>query len=225
MISALQNGKISTQIIEDSLTSSVFDHLLLFPDDLFYRILKNSCYKNSLPETIGNIESYEYWPHWDATNTTRTSYIEPDLFLRFDGFDLIVEAKRWDYNQQYLTQWKNEFIGYKNEYNEAEKNVFLLAIGGINNEEEESINVENYGSINIIKCRWNRILEVLNELDQCYYINNNNFRRIALIIISALELHGYIKINWLDDLIDKYRIDYDNSLSALNNWREKDGWI
>jgi hypothetical protein len=201
----------------------------LFPDDLFYRILKKSCYKNSFPETIGNIESYEYWPHWDAANVTRTNYIEPDLFLRFDKFDLIVEAKRWDHNQQYLTQWKNEFIGYRNEYKEDKKDVFLLAIGGINNEDEENINVENYGSINVIKCRWNRVLEVLieilSEIDRCYYINNNDLKRIALIIISALKLHGYIKIDWLDDLVDKYRIDYDNSLSALNNWRGKDGWI
>ncbi|GHV73430.1 hypothetical protein AGMMS49940_07320 [Spirochaetia bacterium] len=223
MISALQYGKISTQIIEDSLTSSVFDHLLLFPDELFYKIIKESCYNNSLPEIIGDIDYYEFWPHWDATNTTRTSYIEPDLFLRFDNFDLIIEAKRWDHNQQYLTQWKNEFIAYKNEYAEEDKDVFLLAIGGINNEDEENIMIDDYGKITIIKCRWSGILEtltnILNELEQSYYVNNNNIKRIVLLTINALELHGYIKVKWFDDLVGKYNIDYYNNLVLLNNWR------
>jgi hypothetical protein len=223
MISALQYGKINTQIIEDSLTSSVFDLLLLFPADLFYRVLKNSCYNNSLPKFIGNIETYEFWPHWDAKNTTRTSYIEPDLFLRFNNFDLIIEAKRWDNNQQYLSQWKNEYIAYMNEYSEDGKDVFLLAIGGINDENEESITVENYGTITIVKCRWSILLDTLTnlvrELDQNYYVNNRYLMHTANLIITALELHGYIKIKWLEDLANKFIIDYDNSMTVINNWR------
>jgi len=175
-----------------------------------------------MPEIIGNIESFEFWPHWDATNTKRTSYIEPDIFLRFDNFDLIIEAKRWDNNQQYLTQWENEFIAYKNEYAEDEKDVFLLAIGGINNEDEEEISVEGYGEIKIIKCRWNSVLEILiniqSELEGSYYINNNNLKRLVLLTMNALELHGYIKIKWLDDLIDHFSIDYDKSKMTIKEW-------
>jgi hypothetical protein len=223
MISALQHRKIDIQIIEDSLTSSVFDLLLLFPDELFYRIIKESCYNNSLPGTIGSINSVEFWPHWDAMNTTNTNYIEPDIFLRFNDFDLIIEAKRWDNNQQYLPQWENEFIAYINEYKEDKKNVFLLAIGGINNEDEEKISIDGCGEINIIKSRWNNILEVLtnilNELERSNYINNNNLKRLVLLTINALELHGYIKIKWFDDLINKFNIDYNNSLITINKWR------
>jgi hypothetical protein len=190
---------------------------------MFWKIIKKSCFGNSLPENINGINEYEFWPHWDATGTTKSIYVEPDIFIRFKNFDLIIEAKRWDNNQQYQTQWRNEFIGYKNKYREDERDVFLLAIGGINNKEEETINVENYGLLKIVKCRWNRLLdkllEVLNEMEQCYYINNDNLKRIVYIIISALELHGYIKIKWMNDLVNKYRIDYDSSFSTLNKWR------
>ena len=223
MISAVQYGKINTQRIEDSLTSSVFDHLFLFPDDLFYSVLRNSCYSNSLPEFMGNIEKHEFWPQWDASKTTRTSYIEPDLFIRFNDFDLIIEAKRWDNNQQYLLQWKNEYIAYMNEYAEDEKKVFILAIGGINDENEENITVQDYGTIKVVKCRWRVILDTLtdlvSELEKNYYVNNNYLMRIANITITALELHGYIKIKWLKDIVNNYKIDYNNSMSSIENWR------
>jgi hypothetical protein len=232
VISAVQHRQINTQITEDSLTSSVFDHLLLFPDELFYKIIKESCYNNSLPEIIGNIESYEFWPHWDAADTKNANYIEPDLFLRFDNFDIIVEAKR-EPNQQNPTQWKNEFIAYMNEYAEDKKEVFLLAIGGINNENEENISIDDYGKINVnvVKCRWISVLEtltnVLNELEQSSYVNNNNLKRIVSLTIKALELHNYIyiKIKWLEDLVGKYDIDYNNSLVELNKWRIENGRV
>jgi hypothetical protein len=106
MVSSIQYGKANISLKEDTLTSSVFDYLLLLPDSLFWEIIKKSCYQNNLPGNISFIESYEFWPHWDSENTTKTNYIEPDMFIRFDNFDLIIEAKRWDNNQQYITQWK-----------------------------------------------------------------------------------------------------------------------
>jgi hypothetical protein len=111
MISSIQYGKVSVTLKEDTLTSSVFDNLLLLPDNLFWNVIKKSCYQNKLPDSINSVESYEFWPHWDPENTNKTNYVEPDMFIRFDNFDLIIEAKRWDNNQQYITQWKNEFIG------------------------------------------------------------------------------------------------------------------
>ena len=109
MVSSVQFGKANIGLKEDTLTSTVFDYLLMLPNDLFWNIIKKSCFQNNLPETINSIESYEYWPHWDSENTTNKIFIEPDLFIRFDNFDLIIEAKRRDDSQQYLEQWKNEF--------------------------------------------------------------------------------------------------------------------
>lgn len=216
MISAVQYGKASIDLKEDTLTSTFFDNLLHLPNKLFWDIIKKSCYENSLPCSINSIESIEYWPRWNSENTEKDCII-PDLFIRFDNFDLIIEAKRWENNQQYHEQWKNEFIGYKNEYEKDEKDVYLLAIGGIYKEDEtpKPIKIEKYGSIKVVTCRWSKILETLvnirNGLDE------SNIR-ITNTIISGLEMHGFLKIDWLES-INKYDINFESSYKILSNWR------
>jgi hypothetical protein len=223
MISSIQHRKANVSLKEDTLTSSVFDFLLLLPDNLFWEIIKKSCYQNNLPRNIKLIESYDFWPRWYPENTAREKYVEPDLFIRFDNFDLIIEAKRWDDNQQYIEQWKNEFIAYKNEYGADGKNAYLMAMGGIDNENEENINVKNYGAITVVKCRWNNILgtliNILNVLEKCKYLNINNIIRNIDMVINCLEMHGFIKIHWLEETVNNYDIDFEQNFEALNNWR------
>jgi hypothetical protein len=45
MISSIQHGKASISIKEDTLTSSVFDNLLLLPDNFFWKKYKNHVIK------------------------------------------------------------------------------------------------------------------------------------------------------------------------------------
>ena len=223
MISSVQFGQANIELKEDTLTSTVFDYLLMLPNDLFWNIIKKSCFQNNLPETINSIESYEYWPHWNPENTKKINFIEPDLFIRFDNFDLIIEAKRRDDNQQYVEQWENEFIGYINEYKQDKKEVYLLAIGGINNEYEEYLNVKNYGKITVVKCKWYNILETLDtifkKLNDFDIFNIQNIHRNIYMIITGLEMHGFMKINWLEDIVNTYEINYEDCNEAINDWR------
>ena len=223
MVSSIQSGKANIELKEDTLTSTVFDYLFTLPNDLFWNIIKKSCSQNKLPETINSIVSYEYWPHWNPKNTTKINFIEPDLFIRFDNFDLIIEVKPRDDSQQYLEQWKNEFIGYKNEYKQDGKNVFLLAIGGIDNDHEECIDVENYGTVTVVKCKWYNILEtlvnILCKLNDFDLLNIQNIYRIINMIIISLEIHGLMKISWLEDISNKYNFNYEDNYDAIKNWR------
>lgn len=76
---------------EDPKTSTVFESMLMLPDELFWKILRRACFNNdNLPLVAGKIESYEFWPHWDPTKTTNTNLVEPDLFIRFQLFDVII---------------------------------------------------------------------------------------------------------------------------------------
>jgi hypothetical protein len=176
MFSAVYTGKVNVSPMEDTLTSTVFDNLLSLPDGLFWKIIIDSCYENCLPKNIGNIEFYEFWPHWDASGSRNQVFVEPDLFISFEEVDIIIEAKRKDYNQQYRQQWEKEFISYKNEYRDNGKDVYLIAIGGIDNERQEEIAIKEYGLIKIVKCRWVNILKTLqniyNELKNGYYLDN-----------------------------------------------------
>ena len=81
---------------EDSLTSTIFGSLLHLPTDLFWQVLKRACYGSDLEGVDENIESIEFWPHWNAKDSTNANYVEPDVFIRTQNTDVIIEAKRYD---------------------------------------------------------------------------------------------------------------------------------
>lgn len=101
---------------EDSLTSSVFERLALLSDENLWWVLRNACDKQALaatplPDNVGKLEKIEFWPSWkpDSQLERNSSRVEPDVFLRFEQYDIIVEAKRHDFTQsQNIEQWQNE---------------------------------------------------------------------------------------------------------------------
>ena len=144
MLSALEHGKLSRSVLkEDTLTASVFDLLLCLPTALMWEILQKACSRSQeMPEASGRLEAANFWPRWDLREEIAGKYVEPDLSLRFENFDVIVEAKRTDENQQYGKQWVKELHGYFNSGREddvEDREVFMLAVGGIWGEETEKI--------------------------------------------------------------------------------------
>src|SRR5881227_2646233 len=90
---------------EDSLTCSVLPHLLHLPFELFWQILHNACFTGALPAQVGEpVSDIEFWPKWDPEGTPNNTYVEPDVFIRFPRFDLIIEAKYGDEGSQSLEQ-------------------------------------------------------------------------------------------------------------------------
>src|ERR1039457_6549433 len=90
---------------EDSLTAAVFSHLLHLPSEAFWRILSRACYTESLPDYPGEPLILNAWPNWNAAGTDNSNRVIPDLFMRFNAFDLIIEAKIKDDGTQYRSQW------------------------------------------------------------------------------------------------------------------------
>ena len=191
---------------EDSLTSSIFGNLFYLPINLFWEILNESCYKMPLTKSYPKIISFEFWPHWSANESYNARFIEPDIFIRTEEFDLIIEAKRYDYNQQSLYQWRNEFQGYLNEFGEEtiKKKVILLAIGGIDNEIPEPIELHGR-TITVIKCRWmnllSQITQTINSLkkESKIIITSDSSLIILQDIIKGFEIHGYSVGTWFEN--------------------------
>ena len=134
MISYFKHGKGKLDICEDSLTASLFDLLKYLPTDLFWYILKHALHQDHLPSYCGEVIEIQYWPKWNAQEKYKTAnelYVEPDVFMRFKDFDLIIEAKRHDLNQQFTEQLENEIKSYLNEYEEENRTIYLLQVGGL----------------------------------------------------------------------------------------------
>jgi hypothetical protein len=194
---------------EDSLTASVFTHLLYLPSEVFWQILWQACHTASLPRLAGELNrEVEFWPKWKADDTRNSRYVEPDLFLRFPNFDLIIEAKRHDDFQQDRGQWKNEVIAYHNEYGTENVPVRLIAMGGIWDTKDEVVTLKDI-ICPVHMCRWSRLLDecqrMYRELGRITYPSSaiNANRRILADLINLFERHGFQTGTWFADLVPK----------------------
>ena len=190
---------------EDTLTASVLGHLLHLPIEIFWELLRTSCDGHDLPAECGVSVEVEPWPKWPAEGTTNTSYVEPDIFLRFKDFDLIIEAKRWDHEMQYENQWSNQLIAYHRQFGQEEKPSYYLALGGLGTFGlEEFRDAESRTSL-IHKVRWQSILtqsqRFLRRLDTAPFSSSQDRSHVRILsdLIDLFAVHGFSTGRWFED--------------------------
>ena len=208
MISLYTKNKGKLKICEDSLTSHVFDLMKYLPVELFWSILKKSLYQDKLPDYCGEIEELLFWEKWNAKETGNTRFVEPDVFVRFKNFDIIIEAKRYDNFQQNEKQHQAQMQSYLNEFEEESKTLYYIQLGGLHDKENVSNKIINNHEIIICKTDWSSILsEVVKEKENFETVSISYlvpYKRILEDLIAGFELHQFYKKSWLDSLtIDK----------------------
>ena len=200
---------------EDSLTACVLPHLLHLPIEQFWQILLKACYgRDQFPESPGEPLQVDYWPKWDPTDTKNNTYVEPDVFMRFREFDLIIEAKRGDDGGQEPDQWKKEIIAYANEFGEDRVPVKMIALGGILGTTTERVpctwNSTETGkkhelSCPVVMCRWRGLLDQCKRMRrELKHLENRDSRsfatsRILDDVIGLFGSHGYSTGRWFAD--------------------------
>jgi hypothetical protein len=210
MISAMQQNKCSVRK-EDVITSSIFDNLFLLPDDVIWNIIRNSCYEgNKLPEDAGKMlrDETAFWPSWNSEGTGNNDRVEPDLFIRFEGIDVIIEAKR-EWNGQKNNQWENECISYDNEYVADGKDIILIALDGISDAKMEVLKIEtrNGKEFRIFKTRWQKLYESVGLERQNVSKSDDLLRSIQIrifdILIRYFDCFGIYKIVWPNEVLSQ----------------------
>lgn len=191
MIQAFDNHKISSEIrgqlwnSEDAKTSSIIGTLSLLPAKQFWAIIRSACYNsNGLPESVTELQHIEFWPQWKLDDR-----VEPDVFVRFKEFDLIIELKRNDGNQQYMDQWEREIGAYKLRYEDSHKDYYLIAISGRTAEQHP----------HVFQCSWSNLLKsVETECDNIE--SNSHVARILKTAITAFHIHHEYSYSFLDTI-------------------------
>lgn len=214
MIKALAHHKLKN---EDKKTSSVIGQLLHLPAHLFWQILRASClYKDILPLQCGEILDVDFWPSWSAEgdDIENKDRVEPDVFIRFDNFDLIIEAKVNDTSEQSQEKYQkkiyeqriNEVNSYLNEYEDDKKSLYFIALGGCATFDSENIESRSEVQIKAIKSTWTRLLHEVwsakESIERQYYHGGGKYQLLRIIedVIEGFAIHGVIYTVWLNTL-------------------------
>ena len=204
MISLYHKSKGKLHICEDSMTSHVFDLMKYLPVELFWSIMKNSLYQDKLPDYSGEIQNILFWEKWNADKTDNSRFVEPDLFLRFKNFDIIIEAKRYDDFQQIEQQHKAQMQSYINVFEKDKKQLFYIQLGGLHNKDNVPNKIFNNHEIIICKSDWSNILtQIVKEKENLENVNLSSLvpcKRILEDLIIGFELHQFYKKSWLETL-------------------------
>lgn len=204
---------------EDPKTSTIFGTLLAFPDDIVWEIIYNAIAESErtgLLKEVGKLSSYEFWPQWDSSGTTNDKYVEPDLFLRFEKLDVIIEAKRSDNSGQYPKEWERELRAYHNKYNENRKPI-LIAVGGNKTAKTEDILTKG-DKHKVYKCSWLSLLSsVVNKQDQLSSQQESHLIRLCDTMRNGFYMHNVLYFKWMDS-IEPWNTIQSDSISCIRNY-------
>lgn len=223
MINYFSKNKGHLKICEDSLTSSVFDLLKYLPTEIFWTILKKSLYYDKLPSSSGDLTAIKFWEKWNPEGTSNSNYVEPDIFLEFNDFDIIIEAKRYNENQQNIYQRKSQIQSYSNEFGSANKKLYYVELGGLHSIDDET-NERDIINVVICKTDWSKILnQIIAEKKSIEDINLsqlNSYKRIYNDLIRCFEMHGFYRKSWLQELEITHRVNL-NNINTIFDYAKK----
>ena len=228
MINAILKNKVDRNYFkqnEDSLTALIFEKLNYLPFEIFEYIIKKSVLGDLPNVDFSTIEEIIYWPHWNSENTNNNNYVEPDLLIRLAKYDILIEAKRYDSNQQYSSQWRNEIIAYHNEYGNNKELIFI-GLGGINSYKNEQLLI-NENKITIYKCKWISILKNTELIKEKLELSSSFFNPIPPTInilndlIIVFRLYGYSSSFWFEKFNYEQGITETSLKSLINNKRHE----
>lgn len=206
---------------EDFKTFATIGQLRYLPSDLFWHLLRaSSVFPKSLPETAGKLEAFEMWPSWDSKDTSNSIRVEPDVFIRFTHFDLIIEVKIKDSKGQTSDQWKKEITAYHNTYGtDTHRDFFLLALGGNSNLDRDT--EHDY----VHKATWTNLLHAVHDCrkQRSYLCCKAESTEQEIRILEAVE-EAFAQYNeYVVDLLatlPKYDMNIETPLNINKIWKE-----
>lgn len=221
---------------EDFFTAAIFGRLVYLKPEIFWHIIKTAVVsKSDLPDGIGALKMVEFWPRWEFSETCYEDlgfYKEPDVFLRFEKYDLIIEAKLRD--KQTAGQWAFEHLSYLEQIDlEPRDESFLFAIGGmadcntnlVHSMEDEAneiiFNKNTDTKINVIACSWQMLMNSLKTREkEAVNMHNEINQYLIKDIIDILSFHGFRNWEWLKDLpkFSKLRSIKQGADKVISNW-------
>ena len=227
MIYSYSKIKTDQNFNEDFKTYSSLGLLQFLPAQLFWNILKASIVDNwNLPNLTGKMIQIDFWPKWfkiqGITTVANSKYIEPDIFIRFENFDCIVEVKKTDASGQHCDQWESQIQAYLNEYPEGRQFIYI-ALGG--NSKLNAPSHEKFGYV--YKSTWQRLLcEINKALQERLSLNysseaiNQEIRILQSVVEAFASCYNEYVVELLDTIItDDKKIKLPRKIEMDELWK------
>lgn len=205
MIYSYSKIKTDQNFNEDFKTYISLGLLQFLPAQLFWNILKASVNNNqNLPNIAGEMIQIDFWPKWfnihNISVVANSKYIEPDIFIRFENFDCIVEVKKTDTFGQYFAQWESQIQAYHNEYPEG-KQLIYIALGG--NLKLDASSDDKFK--HVYKSTWQQFLHAINKTLQervALVYKNEIINQEIRILQSVVEAFANCYNEYVVELLD-----------------------
>lgn len=225
MIHSYSKIKTDRNYNEDFKTYATLGVLQYLPANFFWRLLHDAVIDNeALPEEAGEITQIDFWPKWykiqNIKVASNSTYIEPDVFIRFENFDCIIEVKKTDSLGQHSDQWESQTQAYKNEYSEGRRMIYI-ALGG--NPKLDAASQAKF--IHVYKSTWQRLLreidKALTERNRMTYKteSDNQYIRILQAAVDAFARYNEYVVEFLHSLFD-----YNNEIQLPTPKSLKEIW-
>ncbi|PME29182.1 hypothetical protein BCV39_08655 [Vibrio sp. 10N.286.55.E10] len=180
---------------EDLLTSTFFERFAYLSDDVQTQILA-SCFSLSPDDfqaKFGAFQSIDYWPRYELSEGGESRQVEPDLVIRFELCNLIVEVKPPEGGDQYYEQWQREVASFIQSDEHNELPLHFLAIGRIeasNATQWAELLHERYDCLKTVSAtKWQAVTDNLVKLIEGDGISPTD-RRVLTDMLEALALYG-----------------------------------
>lgn len=214
---------------EDLLTSTVFERFAYLSDGVQTQILA-SCFSLSPDDfqaKFGAFQSIDYWPRYALTEDGESRQVEPDLVIRFEFCNLIVEVKPPEGGDQYYEQWQREVASFMQSDEYSELPLYFLAIGRIemgNATQWAALLHERYDCLETVGATmWQAVTDNLVKLVEGDDISPTD-RRVLTDILEALAFYG-LKTNsfeWHDLICHGFSsLSLQHSLFSDNSIKEE----
>lgn len=184
---------------EDLLTSTFFERFAYLSDLAQMQILAD-CFTLLTDEfkgTFGAFQFIDYWPRYTLKEGDESRQVEPDLVIRFELCNLIVEVKPPEGGDQYYEQWQREIASFIQSDERNELPLHFLAIGRIEVDNAtkwtESLKQSYLCLKTVGATKWQAVTDSLVKLVDSDEISPTD-RRVLNDMLEALALYG-LKIN------------------------------
>ena len=218
MIHSFSKIKTDRNYNEDFKTYQTIGLMQYLPANLFWAFIRECIIHNDdLPKLSGEILQTDFWVKWyniDGTNAER--YVEPDVFIRFENFDCIIEVKKTEESGQHQDQWNDQITAYRNTYPEG-KRLIYVALGGNRDYER------NQGDrcTEVYKASWHQLLhtvhKALDERKALLYVSTSVSQEIRILqsVIDSFRKYNEYDAEFLESIVTIHEIDVNNGFSKI----------